>query len=523
MQQKSTLTLLVACLGVTTLFAQPGYLDNSFAGNGLLRTLLGTSCDAADVKVQSNGKIVVAGAYTTAQGIINFLVERYNADGTFDNTFAGGDGEQGIAIGIESSAFSVAFQSDGKIVACGYSYDAQYQPYVVIVRLNSNGTLDNSFGTGGKLLIPNVGAGNINSVAILASGKIIVAQPGYSGANARLCAIRINSNGTLDNTFGTNGISTVLLASSLVESARMVIQPDGKMVIACKHVIIYVDHSIYDAAVVRLKTDGSLDSSFGTGGIVYQQVGGYNVTGATCVALQADNKIVVGGYYNTPASRFLVMRFNTNGTLDNTFAGNGRTGIAFSQPSAAEGIAVDNSGRIVVGGYIQSSSDADFALARLMQDGTLDTYFGSAGNGKVTTGLGYADRARALTIQPDGKILLAGISGNDIGLARYQVVVKVLPSQRLLPGSLSPDSAQPIKRRSLYPNPAGNVMILDGLDPQAITQYNITDALGKTIQTNRILFRSNTQINTSNVAAGSYFIQIISNGKAQTLRFIKKQ
>jgi uncharacterized delta-60 repeat protein len=520
------LFLCVLLLGMKLIaYGQPGSLDKSFAGNGLLRTIISSYTTANDVKVQPNGKIVVAGQYSTPQHIFNFLVERYNTDGSFDNSFAGGDGEQGISFGDHSEADAVALQADGKIVASGSGDGPDQGNFFVVVRLNTNGSADNSFGTGGKLALTNLKCMGQNAVAIQADGKILVAGSSPTGGTSLLTVFRLNSNGSFDNSFGTNGVETMSVGTGQYTNyVHLALQPDGKIAICCSLVTVYVDHEEATAVVLRMNSNGGLDNTFGTGGIVSQSVGSQHYTTANCIALQNDNKIIVGGSYGTSSSQytnFLVMRFNPNGTLDNTFAGNGRAGIAFSPTSGANGIAVQTNGDIIAGGFTQSSTDEDFALVRLLPNGTPDANFGSAGTGKVTTGFGYYDYLNAVTLQPDGKILAVGTSGNDMALARY--LVTVATARLLAPGIAQTafsktSSLQP----ALFPNPANGTIQLTGLDPQSVNHYSITDASGKTLISDNVSFAATAQINTAQWRKGVYFIQLTTNNKTTTLRVVKQ-
>ena len=523
MQHKYTFLLIAACLAATITFAQPGTLDNSFAGNGLLRTLLGTTCSAAGVKTQSDGKIVVAGSYTTAQSRANLLVERYNTDGSFDNSFAGGDGEQGVDLGGNAEADAVAIQSDGKIVAAGSVTSSDNSTRFAAVRLNANGTMDNSFGTGGKIVIQNLLADDKICVALQSDGKILLAGPTWNSNGTSLTIVRLKSNGSLDPTFGTNGIQTITVTPNCYTiNVSMLVQPDGKIDLCCTLYFASAQNDHSQAAIVRVNANGTPDPGFGTNGVVLQAIGGVPYTGATSIALQTDNKIVAGGSYgNSNAGKFLVMRFNTSGTPDNSFAGNGRAGISFAHPAGVTGLAIESSGTIIACGRTWSSTDGDFAMVRLLTDGTPDANFGNDGNGKVTTGFGYYDEANAVALEPNGKIVVAGLSGNDIALARYLVAVKT-PTNRSMPTATAVDSLQGRRSLAIYPNPAGSFLVLDGLDPKVMTQYNITDVSGKTVHSSSVTFSASTQINTGNLLPGTYFIRVSANGKVHTLQFVKR-
>ena len=215
------------------------------------------------------------------------------------------------------------------------------------------------------------------------------------------------SDGDLDTSFGTGGIVTTDIGSrdGLVES--VVLQSDGKIVAAgYSH-----NGANYDFAVVRYNTDGSLDTTFGSGGKVSTDVGEDTETVAS-VALQSDGKIVAAGYsYNDSKNVFAVVRYNTDGSSDRTF---GTGGIVVtpigSGDSVPESVVVQSDGKIVVAGYSNNGSNEDFAIVRYNTDGSLDSTFGTEGTeGIVVAAIGSGDDyATSMVLQSDGKIVVAG-------------------------------------------------------------------------------------------------------------------
>lgn len=514
------LFLLLLTLSITS-FAQPGALDPSFAGNGKLRTLLGTSCQAYDVKVQPNGRIVAAGYYTTSQNKTNFLVERYTAAGVLDNTFAGGDGEQGISFGDFSEADALALQPDGKIIATGSGRPINYAFNFIAVRLNSDGSADKTFGTNGKVILQNTSGYDKVHVCLLPNGKIILAGSTYNSnlASSSLTVVRLNANGSIDYTFGTNGFQVVTIAAAAYTlGVKTVLQPDGKLVLSCGLSTLVNGYNQTQAALVRINPNGGLDNTFGTGGIVIQNINKQNTTAANDLLLQPDGKIVAAGSYlaSSGLTNFLVMRFNTNGTMDNTFAGNGRAGISFNYNCGATSIVLQPSGDLIVGGSYNTGLNISFAIARLLPNGTPDDTFGSAQSGKVTTDLGSSDDINAMTLQPDGKLLAAGGSGNDMGFARY--LVSGSGARSIDPEPVTAIALQP----SLYPNPGKGLVNIVGLDAQSATPYTLTDAAGIIRAKGNLSPGNPTQLNIAQLPAGVYFIQLQSKTTVHTLRFLKE-
>jgi uncharacterized delta-60 repeat protein len=245
-------------------------------------------------------------------------VVRLKSDGTLDNTFGTG-GIRTVDFGSSNDqAYSVAVQADGKILVAGYSDKAGTNDFAV-VRLKSDGTLDNTFGTGG---IRTVDFGSSNdqaySVAVQADGKILVAGSSINGVNSDFAVVRLNSDGTLNNTFGNGGKLTTDIVSRNDRGKSLTVQTDGKILVAG-----FSDAwANNDFAVVRLNSDGTLDDTFGNGGKLTTNVSynGLDDTGHS-VAVQDDGKILVVGHTTESLfeSHFAVVRYNSDGSLDTTF------------------------------------------------------------------------------------------------------------------------------------------------------------------------------------------------------------
>ena len=282
------------------------------------------------------------------------------------------------------------------------------------------GVLDPTFGDGG-LVTTNLGRTSYHEgtdTAIQPDGKMVVAGLAYSSYTSAFVVVRFNSDGSLDPSFGSDGVVVTPVRREWTYEAfaeAVVIQPDGRIIAAGE-----IDNGRF-FVLVRYLPDGQLDASFGEGGIVLTEfgssaVGGY--AGARDVLLQPDGRIVVGGH---DAGDFAIVRYTSEGVLDPSFSSDGVEHVDFGESSDYLGaMALDASGRIVAAGYTSAGANADFALVRLTPSGQLDSTFGSSG--KVQTDLGRSDRALALALQPDGAIVVGGYvvsSGYDLALARY--------------------------------------------------------------------------------------------------------
>lgn len=364
--------------------------------------------------IQQDGKIVVVGL-TTNIGFLStdFGIIRYNSDGTLDNTFSG-DGIQITDISGNDAAFSVFIQPDNKILVSGKSGDK-----MSIVRYNSDGSLDNTFGTGGKKII-DIGSGAECgfSLALQTNGKIVVAGKSNNGANDFIAVVRLNTDGTIDNTFSSDGIQTTIIGSGNTYGYAVSIQSDGKIIVG-GGVNTGVRNNF---ALVRYNIDGSLDNNFSEDGIQTTEIG--DQAFAYSMVIQSDGKVIIGGYSkNGSIEDFALVRYNIDGSLDNTFSFDGK--IVTNNKNSADGAfasKLQSDGKLVVVGASNGQYYFDFALARYNPDGSLDKTFGNEGK-QLTDVFGFDDYAHSIDIQTDGKILVAGYSSNStnnfISIARY--------------------------------------------------------------------------------------------------------
>ncbi len=298
------------------IFYAIGLLDESFDGDGKVTTDIGSSYDSANaVAIQEDGKIVVAG-YSTGSSD-DFAVVRYNSDGSLD-TYFGPNGNGKVTTDIGSStadyARAIAIQGDGKIVVAGYSTGSSDD--FAVVRYNSNGSLDIYFGPNGNgKVTTDIGSSTADyayAVAIQGDGKIVVAGYSFNGSNYDFVVVRYKSDGSLDTSFGSNsnGIVTTAIGSGDDFAHAVALQGDGKIVVAG----VSYNGSNWDFAVVRYNSDGSLDTSFGSNsnGIVTTAIGS-STDSAQAIAIQIIGnigKIVVAGYSNNGSNfDFAVVRY----------------------------------------------------------------------------------------------------------------------------------------------------------------------------------------------------------------------
>lgn len=480
--------------------AQPGSLDNTFGTGGKVTTTFGTADDYGNsVAIQSDGKIVVAGISKPGTNF-DFALVRYNSDGTLDNTFGTSGKVTTDFGGADDRGNSVAIQLDGKIVVAGQT-NADY----ALVRYNSNGTLDNTFGSSGKVVTDFSSNSDYgNSVILQPDGKIIVGGQSV-GNNWDFSMARYTSNGTLDNTFGISGKITMdfhLGGYSYDYGGFVTLQPNGKILLA---------GSAYDTVhyfgLLRYNSNGSVDNTFGTGGKVCMTFGGSDLEGRA-VAVQADNKIVMAGWSNIGVHQaFALARFDTIGNLDNTFGTGGKvTTVIGTANAGAYSMVIQADGKIILAGHSYNYYD-DFTVVRYNSDGSLDNTFGSSGK-VVTNFANHDDGIFGIALQGDGKIVVAGNSYNgsnlDIALARYNAVSTTDIEENNQETGIN-----------IFPNPNNGTFAIQAVNGQ-LSIYNI---LGENVYRSEIKNKK-SEIDLSKQPKGIYFVKIFDGEKVYSKKII---
>jgi len=390
-----------------------GALDPSFDYDGKLVTDFSGGDDTGQaVALQTDGKIVVAGwAYGATP---DFAVARYNPDGSLDTGFDGDGKVVTDFAGGNDYGKAVVLQADGKIVVAGGTAGATDE--FALVRYNPDGSLDTGFDGDGRVVTDFAGGNDYgNAVALQADGKIVVA--GYTeGATLDFAVARYNPDGSLDTGFDGDGKLVTDFSGGDDLSYAVVLQADGKIVVAG-----YTVSATWDFAVARYNPDGSLDMGFdGDGKVATDYDGGTDYGKA--VVLQADGKIVLAGITYSATADFAVARYNPDGSLDTGFDGDGRVVTDFAGgDDRGYAIALQADGKIVMAGSAYGAT-LDFAVARYNPDGSLDTTFD--GDGKLVTDFaGGDDWGYAVALQADGKIVVAGYAESatrDFAVARYR-------------------------------------------------------------------------------------------------------
>ena len=379
---------LTLCAGSTqTLTATATVPGFNVAGSGFLSNVRA-------VVVQADGKVLVGGQFASYNGnAAPNRVLRLNADGSLDNTF------NPSGTGADGAVAALAVQADGKVLVGGFftSYNGNAAAPDVLLRLNADGTLDTTFNSSGTGISSTT---SVTALVVQADGKILVGGTftDYNGnAAAPDRVLRLNADGTLDTTFNNGGVGI----GSNSEVRALAVQADGKVLVG-GFFSVYNGNAAAPDRVLRLNADGSLDTTFNNGGTGTET--GSTVQVETLV-VQADGKILVGGQFTTyngdAAAPNNLLRLNANGTLDATY-NNGGAGAS----SGVYEVTVQADGKVLVGGTFTdyNGNAAPDRVLRLNADGTLDTTFNTGGAGAS----GGFNIVQVLAIQADGKVLIGG-------------------------------------------------------------------------------------------------------------------
>ncbi len=337
-----------------------GSLDPAFGSAGWTRTDLdGWDDFAAGIAVQLDGRILLAGTSRN-----DFALVRYNLDGGLDATFSGDGWVRTDFLGSADEAKAVAVQPDGRIIVAGYAININYDYDFALARYLPDGSLDTSFGVGGKVTTDlTADQDQIKAIAIQPDGKIVAVGPVKNGSRLHDFAVaRYNSNGTLDLSFGINGWVATDFFGGQDFAYAVVLQADGKIVVAGAADIVK-DQAAF--AVARYTAGGNLDITFSEDGRLVTDFG----TGgdyAYAVCLQPDGKVIAAGYaFNGLNNDFALVRYNPNGSPDTSFSEDGLivTDLAMGEDKGLA-VVLQVDGKIVVAGSGFNDSDADFALVR---------------------------------------------------------------------------------------------------------------------------------------------------------------
>ena len=428
--------------GQASTAAAPDWLDPSFGG-GLMTVDISPGKDvAADVAVQDDGRVVVVATANWGSPQSDIYILRYLADGRPDTSFGTG-GRVVLDRGEAETAVGVAIQPDGGIVVAGNRNVPVGQGHMLVARLDPAGRLDPTFAGGVVMVDPEVGElarPVASALALAADGKIVVAGTASKGSTQGPSVTRFNTDGSLDATFGDRGFAMRLpdwwsRSSVEIPASSVLVRPDGVVIVGATESSASFGGPYVSSffTLTQFSTTGSPDAAFGDRGTVYSNLSrGTALRNSTleAITLQPDGRIVAAGsvfHFDAPSvarSRDLaVVRYLPDGQLDPGFGAGGLVvspappstsgGSSSSGGGAASAVAVDASGRVVVGGFAVGLSTGDLAFARYTPTGALDRSFGRSGWARIAGGNGLSDKVRALALQADGRAVFAGSGDVD--------------------------------------------------------------------------------------------------------------
>ncbi|ANF52163.1 hypothetical protein A0O34_17290 [Chryseobacterium glaciei] len=495
------LSTLIFALG----FSQDGFLDTTYGNSGFY--VHNSGAYGKSIEIDANQKMVI-GTYSTNS---SFKFYRFSSSNQLDTTF-GISGSTSISLGGENAVLNdMKIQPDGKIVAVGYWEDAgsANRKDFIVIRLNADGTLDTTFNSTGKLTVAFGSNEDIaNAVAIQTDGKILVAGHSFTGSYRDVAIARINTDGTLDNTFGTNGKITTDIAGNHDAATCIAINNDGKFAVGSYTYGAGSSNIFADFGIAKYNSNGSLDTSFSSDGKHVVVIAPSFNDKPVAIAFQSNGKILMGGSALLSTSSrddFAVVRLNANGTLDTSFnsAGIFTTAIG-SSDDTAYAMKLLSDGKILLAGTITSGSYSDIGLIRVTSNGYLDTTFGT--NGKTQQGYGNLSVIQDMDIMSDGKIMVCGSAGTtNIFLARFN------GSTPLSLGTN--DLTADIKELSVYPNPVKDVLYSD----QKLENFELYSVSGSLIRSGK----NENSISVHDLPKGMYMLKIKNKDKSITKKIIK--
>lgn len=388
-----------------------GQLDTTFNGTGKVQLAIGPFSTIIDLAVQPDGKIIAIGTALFPGTFGDYLIVRLNPDGTPDTTFGGGDGVVSTVLGDYTDlAQSVAVLPDGKILVAGY-VETELTYLFGLVRYNTDGSIDTTFGDNGTVITPVNNEAYVWDMAVQYDGSIVVV--GNTATNVPIIAVlRYTENGALDTTFDEDGIVTMSFQPGMDDRATSVaVQNDGKIVIGGFSAVYYPLHK-YAAggvdssfAMARLTRDGKIDESFGNDGIVLTSLGGYDDK-VFDIAIRENGKIIASGQSTGTVGGNCtacvgIAQYDQSGNLDPGFDTDGK--VITNSARVARKMRLQPDGKPVM---VSTGRSNDLAAVRTRPNGILDDLFGLSG--LTTVDFGGADAGTAITLQTDGKVLIAG-------------------------------------------------------------------------------------------------------------------
>jgi uncharacterized delta-60 repeat protein len=482
-----------------TLKSQSGALDLTFGVNGVASTTVGTlRDDAQDMVIDQNGKIVVVGFSEVTLTNFDFSVARFNANGTLDATFGTG-GKTIINTGSGGDeAYSVAIDASGRIYIAGLIWNGVVRN-LGIVRLTAAGLPDNTWDGDGIWISGTPYGEYINDIAIDPTGKIVIA--GHGGLNDdRIVVIRMTTSATYDGTFGTGG-RMEFGSNSNSDGMAIAFDSNNKIILGAKDEFV----------IYRINTNGTLDATFGSGGSITVNPT-INTDDLSDIAVDGSGNIVAVGHGGPSLQAdYIAVRVTSSGVVDNTF---GTAGVSIISGGIiqdnGQAVAISSTGKIIIAGSSSDATGTFFSVVRLNANGTPDNSFGTSGVA-IVSGTN-ANNGFGIGLNATGNIIVAGIG--DGGPNNDFFVIRLLSSATSGIAEMSQVQGR------IYPNPANESFKLSLENEQdfVLTVYDVT---GKEEFNMSLVGQKEYVLDVSRLTAGVYYVIVRSAAGNEVYKLVK--
>ncbi len=417
--------------------------------------------------IQSDGKVIIAGSFTTYNGVARNGIARLNTNGSLDTTFTVGTG---IFDAISAGIGALALQSDGKILIAGNFTSYNGTTKVNIARLNANGTIDTTFNSSFTTSSGNM----VHCIAIQADGKILIGGSFVTyGSTSSSKIVRLNSNGSIDLTFNVGTGFTTTFGNTTLYAMKL--QSDGKVLVGG---YLFTFNGTNINHLIRINTNGTIDTTFIKDYTIGTLAGDQDVMS---IDIQNDNKIFIGGSFhisNFPIIRWRIARLNTNGSLDLTFdPGEGFRPSSGnrSQGSSVNSLSIQTDGKVIAGGRYTSYNNV------------------------------FVDNITRLNP------LVTGAMGRN----------SVVESNNTSGSTFEQQTLDPFENVIVYPNPCTDYFTLSASD-QNVDFIEVVNSNKDTVKSQKIV-DSAQKINIETLLKGIYFIKIYSNKNlVKTVKILKQ-
>ncbi|WP_422104892.1 T9SS type A sorting domain-containing protein [Winogradskyella sp.] len=521
--KKIYFVITLLCLNFNFNYSQSdGSLDGTFGTGGRVTTdFLGLTDEVFDIAFQTDGKILAAGSARNSTTGTDFAVARYMPDGTLDSTF-GINGLVSVDIrGYSTSsnqtdiARKVFVQTDGKIVlagTCPRIPSDNTEESFAIIRLNSDGSLDTTYGTNGKTFFDLGIDSECEDAVMLPDNSVIMMGSAEINFDRYFAVAKVDPFGFLDTEFSIDGKQTANVVNDVnANGFGGFVDQNNRIVMGGETGGEYV--------IMRFTPTGNLDTTFnGTGIVSTADVSGGNPEIISIGELSDGKIFAVAQHVTVNNFNIALLRYNSDGTIDTTFGNNGY--LVIDIDNGSEDIPYDmviqpDDKAIISGGYVSTSNDFYFLTLRVNTDGTLDTTFSSDGVRLELFGTSSSYNANTVNIQPDGKIIVGGGSGFTVCCNRDYALV------RYSNNTLNIDEIEEDQDISIYPNPTDNKIIIKS--NHSFLKFNIYDINSKLLkEVNLDQASFNHDISLEGLEKGVYFLKIISNKGITVERIIKQ-